>query len=134
MEEGLTMRERIAQELALLRRHYGEDVEYREQGDWFLVPRYPTPELCQCLSTSVTFNLRPGYPGAEPYGFFAPSELRFGGKPYQAGSPSVAPPFPGQWTFFSWAPEGWLATNDLSSGSNLWGWARSFIARLREGP
>jgi hypothetical protein len=107
------MRERIAQELALLRRHYGEDVEYQEHGDWFLVPRYPTPEPCQCPSTPVTFNLRPGYPGAEPYGFFAPSELRFGGQPYQAGSPAVAPPFSGQWTFFSWSPDGWVATHDL---------------------
>lgn len=128
------MRERIASELTLLRRHYGNDVEYLEQGDWFFVPRYPAPEACGCRLTSIAFNLRPGYPGAEPYGFFAPSTLCFAGRPYQSGSANAPPPFAGQWTFFSLAPDGWLATADLSTGSNLWGWTRSFWARLCEGP
>ena|ERR1700687_5435178 len=128
------MRERMEQELTLLRRHYGDDVQYLESGDWFLLPSYPVPTPCIPNLTRISFNLRPGYPGAEPYGFFASAELRFDRQQFNAGSPPAAPPFPGSWIFFSWAPDGWLATSDTTTGANLWAWARSFAARLREGP
>jgi hypothetical protein len=128
------MRERICQELALLRRHYGNDVQYRESGDWFLLPRYPAPAPCAPNPTQISFALRPGYPGAEPYGFFVSEDLRFNGQKFNSVAPSGMPPFPGQWIFFSWAPDGWLATADPTTGSNLWAWARTFVARLREGP
>ncbi len=128
------MRERLAEELALLRRHYGGDVEYRECGDWFLIPRYPTPAKCTPSLASVCFGLKPGYPGIEPYGFFAATDLLFEGQPFSGTSAAAPPPFPGSWTFFSWSPEGWFGTGDLLSGSNLWAWARSFAARLLDGP
>src|SRR5262245_29606824 len=99
------MRARISEELALLRRNYGDDVQYLEIGDWFLVPRYPAPEPCLPRQTGVCFSLRPGYPGAEPYGFFVSSELRFNHQPFNASSPPSPPPFPGSWIFFSWSPE-----------------------------
>ena len=134
MEAGLTVRERIAQELALLRRYYGGDVEYVEAGDWVLLPRYPVPPPCSPSPAPISFNLRPGYPGIEPYGFYARADLQFNRQRYNPASAQSNPPFDGQWIFFSWAPEGWVGTADAMTGSNLWGWARSFASRLREGP
>ena len=128
------MRERIAQELELLRRYYGVDVEYVEAGDWFLLPRYPAPMPCTPSPARISFNLRPGYPGIEPYGFFATDDLNFNGQKYNSAAAQVTPPFSGHWMFFSWAPDGWIGTADAMTGSNLWGWARSFACRLREGP
>lgn len=128
------MRDRIVQELSLLRRHFGNEVEYREPSDWFLIPQYPAPAQCVPNPLEVCFSLRPGYPGTEPYGFFIIETARFDGQPFKSGSAPAQPLFSGSWIFFSWAPEGWIATADPVKGSNLWGWARSFAARLREGP
>jgi hypothetical protein len=128
------IRERISQELALLRHHYGDDVEYLESGDWFFIPRYPVPRPWIPEMAPFSFSLKPGYPGAEPYGSCASRELRFNGSPLNGALPQVAPPFPGEWIFISWSPEGWFATADVATGSNLWGWARSFAGRLAEGP
>jgi hypothetical protein len=127
------MRERIQQELALLKQRYGEEVFYVAEGDWFLIARYPLPDSCQPRVTQVCFNLKPGYPGVEPYGFFVAAGVTCNGVAVVAGSAPAPPPFPGQWTFVSWAPEGWLATADVVTGANLWAWARSFAARLGEG-
>jgi hypothetical protein len=121
-------------ELKLLQRHFGSDVEYREPGDWFLIPRYPTPARCSPRLAAACFSLRAGYPGVEPYGFYMSTGLLFDTQGYATANTAVPPPFSGAWTFFSWSPDGWIGTGDLMSGSNLWGWARSFAARLLEGP
>lgn len=128
------MRERIKQELSLLRCHYGDDVEYLEKdGDWFHIPRYSMPSSCSPLIAPVCFSLKPGYPGVEPYGFFIASTVSFNGAKFPGGSAPSPPPFTGQWIFLSWSPDGWIATADVVTGANLWAWARSFAARLREG-
>ena len=128
------MRDRLAQELVLLQHQYGEDVEYREAGEWFLIPRYPVPAPCYPRPSPVCFNLRPGYPGIEPYGFFVSADLRYDVRAFNASAPPAPPLFPGAWLFFSWASDGWTGTGDVMTGSNLWAWVRSFAARLSEGP
>lgn len=133
------MRERIAEELELLREFY-PSVEHRQQGgeDWFFIPDFPFPAGWQVagvdLSTGlVTFKVGASYPTAEPYGFAGPAGLTFrGAAPGNPGS-AVSPPFAGQWQHFSWAPEGWRPAANVREGANLLAWVRSFKIRLAEG-
>lgn len=130
---------RIQQELATLRDRYG-NVDHLEVGGehWFLLANYRFPPGWQIgdqpLETGpITFPVNGSYPMGEPYGFLTPAGINFKGSPPQnTGSPRQ-PPFPGEWQFFSWAPEGWSPTADANVGSNLTIWARSFAVRLGEG-
>jgi hypothetical protein len=134
------MRARIEQELALLRQQYGE-VEHAEVAgeDWFKLSRYRMPEGWQ-IGDSVTteipiaFLIKADYPGSPPYGFLAPAGLNFKGTtPGSTGGPPKPPPFEGNWLHFSWSVENWAATSDVTKGSNLMAWCRSFGERLKEG-
>jgi hypothetical protein len=125
---------RIDQELALLRRYYPE-LEYREEGRWVRLPRYPVSgELWNCGEADVCFQIPVGFPGQPPYGFFTPMnlELKDGGA-IQNETPSAEPPFAGQWRKFSWSPPTWRPTADLQSGSNLYNYAATFRYRFEEG-
>lgn len=128
------MNRRIEAELALLRLHYAK-VEHIATNamHWFLVEPLLAPEGWSSGEVPVVFAVTEGHPGAEPYGFFVPADLQFNGQAPSDSSASHPPPFPGQWRFLSWKPEGWKAAGDVRTGSNLWGWVRSFVHRLREG-
>ena len=134
------MRDRIEQELALLRERY-PDIEHQEHAgeDWFRLPHYHFPEGW-CINgepiseAPIVFKIGAAYPSGEPYGFAAPAGINFkGSSPGNPGSP-VSPPFDGSWQHFSWAPDGsWAPTAEVRNGSNLSTWARSFARRLEEG-
>lgn len=134
------MRPRIEQELALLRQHY-PDIEHREHGgeDWFRVPAYSFPPGWRIGEAAISvapvaFRVSASYPTAEPYGFLAPAGINFKGNP--PGNPGNTPPgpFPGDWQHFSWAPDAsWMPSSEVGSGSNLLGWVRGFMQRLKEG-
>lgn len=128
------MSTRIEQELALLRRHF-PDLEYRAEGQWVRLPRYPVPEdLWDRGETEVCFQILPGHPGQPPYGFYAPADLRLKtGAPALNRTDSVEPPFPGEWAKFSWHLPDWRPTADLQTGSNLYNFASSFRGRFEEG-
>lgn len=133
------MRDRIRQELDLLRQYY-PDIQHKEHGgeDWFLIPNYPFPEgwmvgQSPIKAATIVFKVVAAYPSGEPYGFAAPARINFKGcPPGNTGSP-VTPPFEGAWQHFSWAPEGWVPTCDVNKGQNLLIWVRSFAKRLQEG-
>lgn len=127
------MKSRLEQELELLRHHYGE-VDFDAASGWFQIRVFPYPAPCRPDSAPIAFPISPAYPGANPYGFAIPADLTFGDRRFAGNAPPSPPPFAGGWVFLSWQPEGWIPTADLLSGSNLWGWARGFAARLREGP
>lgn len=128
------MQERLKQELELLQRYY-QDVEFIEAGGWVRLPRYSLPKPWNPPEAPIVFQLPNGYPGSAPYGFYAPSNVTFNGaKPNNASPAPNQPPFQGNWLLFSWAAENWRPTADISSGSNLWGWCRSFRDRFKEGP
>lgn len=135
------MRARIESELALLRERY-PDVEHVEHAgeDWFRLPTYPFPPGWQIggepvLRTApIFFKVNAGYPSAEPYAFATPAPITYQGTAPQNVSPAAAPPFGGQWTQFSWAPDGgWVPSADPSKGSNLVAWVRGFHQRLAQG-
>lgn len=128
------MTPRIESELALLRQHY-HDVEHLAVNamHWFKVQMVNMPGGWTPAEIPTVFAITEGHPGAEPYGFFVPKTLNLNGTPpSEHGSPHQ-PPFEGDWRFLSWAPVGWKPTADVKTGSNLWGWVRSFSHRLREG-
>jgi len=125
---------RIAAELALLRKHYAKVDHVEANGlHWFHVEELRTPPDWSPAAVPAVFSVTQGYPGAEPYGFFVPSDLRRNDAAPADNQAPNPPPFNGSWRFLSWQPVGWRATGDLNSGSNLWGWVRSFVERLREG-
>lgn len=131
------MNARMTEELALLRQHY-EKVEYSTDNamHWFRVQSLNTPDEPGQWSPPripVVFAVTEGYPGIPPYGFFVPGGLNLNGKPPSESSAPHQLPFEGEWRFLSWASESWCATADVQSGSNLWGYVRTFIHRLREG-
>lgn len=126
--------DRISQELELLRGHFPE-LEYKEDGQWFLLPKYGGPvSIWTTDEPDICFQALPDYPGQKPYGFYArlPFALADGGEIKNA-TPSEEPPFEGKWLKFSWDMPEWKATSDLQSGYNLLNWALSFRRRLEEG-
>ena len=125
---------RIGAELALLRQRY-EAVEHIEALDihWFRVEAVRTAPDWSLDKTEVVFSVTQGYPGVKPYGFYVPVELTYAGHPPDEHSAPYQPPFAGTWRFLSWDSENWQPTADVTTGSNLWGWVRSFVKRFEEG-
>lgn len=129
------MRERIEQELALLRQHYAE-VDFVPEGMWIRISPVRTGPGWGMDPVSVAFQVPTGFPGAPPYGFYVPVGLTHNGNPPQSynNQPPTRPPFEGEWGMFSWAHDaGWRATSDIVTGSNLFNWSLSFRDRFREG-
>lgn len=136
------MRPRLAAEVALLRECY-LGLEHAELGgeDWFRIPAYRVPGEVAINGAlvdtiPVVFKVNAAYPhqGGEPYGFAVPQGLTIrGSEPTNAGA-TFAPPFGGTWRVFSWAPDGWVPTDDPRIGSNLLSFVRSFSVRVKEGP
>ena len=128
------MNARLEAELTLLRQHY-HNVDYLVASGvhWFRVEKLKTPKGWSPDEIPVVFSVTQGHPGAEPYGFFVPTELNLHGDPPSEHPTPHPPPFDGAWRFLSWQPKGWFATADVVSGSNLWGWVRTFMHRLNEG-
>jgi len=128
------MNARVEAELGLLRQHYRQ-VDYLAANamHWFQVHGIRVPENWSPPEFAAVFPVTEGHPGVEPYGFFVPAELTFNGKPPAETGPPHQPPFEGSWRFLSWKPVGWRPAADVLTGSNLWGWVRTFVDRLREG-
>ncbi len=128
------MKERVDQELELLGKDY-PSLEYREEGRWVRIPKYPLPTgVWNLEETEVSFQIPEGYPGQPPYGFYVPDGLlvKATDRPPNNYGPAQTP-FPGTWGKFSWAPENWRPSADVASGSNLLNFVRSFMERFLEG-
>jgi len=130
------MRERIEQELALLRQRY-PDLEYREDGRWVRIPSYGLPSGWNRPKTDVAFQIPVGFPGTPLYGIYTPAGLTFNGAgPAKYTEPApTQPPFGGTWGIFSWTTlDGqWRATANLIDGYTLLNWVTGFADRFREG-
>jgi hypothetical protein len=127
---------RVEAELALLRAFYAE-TEYRPEGLWVCVRRYPLPPGWSVTETAVAFQIPVGYPGTPPYGMYVPAGLTFKGqRPNNYTEPaSVQPSFGGPWGVFSWQPADgqWKPAATPVAGTNLLTWVRGFAARFSEG-
>ena len=130
----MSVETRIGAELALLRRHYDE-VDHIEDPElhWFRVASVRTTPDWSSDMTEVVFSVTQGYPSIPPYGFYVPAELTYAGTPPDEHSARHQPPFAGPWRFLSWEIIDWEPKADVTTGSNLWGWTRSFVKRFEEG-
>lgn len=131
------MTDRIVQELELLRKDC-LNLEFREEGQWILLPQYKlATDLWNKSVLAVCFKIPPAYPGEPPYGFYVHNDLvlkETGEKPVNAYTDGAATPFDGVWGQFSWQQDNsWRPTADLKSGSNLLNFVRSFQDRFKEG-
>lgn len=128
------MNERIAQELQLLRTRFPK-LDYREEGQWVLLPGWRTPGgVWDYPSIHVCFQIPQGYPGQKPYGFYVTPRiaLKDGRQPINV-TDSDEPLFAGEWRKFSWDAPEWRATSDVATGCNLLNWVLTFQHRLAEG-
>lgn len=134
------MRPRIQRELELIREAW-PDAEYIERPgeDWFRLPRYRFPSGWliddePVESAPVLLMANASYPTGDPYAFWAPVGLTFGGTAPNNVTQVENPAFGGQWLQFSWSPDGdWRPVEIVDRGSNLTIWAKSFFKRLKEG-
>ena len=129
------MRERVAQELELLRRLYPD----AQAGDnWVLLPTYRLPlGRFNLLETPVLFAIPVGYPNMGPDNFFVDLHLQLagGGTPpaftANANSSSGPAPIAGNWGWFSWHPSEWRPAADPRAGDNLVTFLRGVALCLR---
>ena len=127
------MQDRINQELVLLR-HRWPGLEYRQEEHWIRIPKYPLPTAWNRSETDAAFQIPVGYPGTPPYGICTPEGLLFNGQPPDdCPSAELIPPFGGAWMRFSWQPENWQPSAEVSAGSNLLNWVVGFAERFRQG-
>lgn len=133
-KRGLDQYSRIGQEVLLLQKNF-ERVEYKEVNNlhWFKIEGYVLPSPLSPETISVVFSVTAGHPVPKPYGFYVPSGVKLGDRVLNLNNPQHPPPFPGDWRFASWDVENWRPGADVTTGDNLWGWARSFRNRLLEG-
>lgn len=129
----MSVETRIGVELALLRRHYDEVDHIETPGlHWFRVASVRTTPDWSSDMTEVVFSVTQGYPDIAPYGFYVPVEFTYAGTPPDEQQAPYQPPFAGTWRFLSWDID-WKPKADVTTGSNLWGWVRSFVKRFEEG-
>jgi hypothetical protein len=115
--------ERIEHELALLLSLY-PDLEWRPDTFWVRIPAYPVPS-------------GPWEPtvGEQPYAFFVrPGLTAVDGRHITNYTYPTPTCFGDGWGQFSWAPEVWAPHVEITRGSNMLNFVRSFADRLREGP
>jgi hypothetical protein len=126
--------ERIEQELALLRAVY-PDLEWRPDAFWVRIPDYPVPAaLWEPATAELAFRIPPTV-GEQPYAFWIRPGLRaVDGRQITNYTCPTATCFGDGWGQFSWAPEVWTPHVEITRGSNMLNFVRSFADRLREGP
>lgn len=126
---------RLDDELVLLRSTFPAT---ERSGPWFLIPDYPVPAEWGWTPRPlrVAFHAQPQHPGQQPYGIYAPTDVRVRGNgPGNCAAASNRPPFPGEWSVLSWSPQSteWRPKADVRAGSNLLTFALSFRDRFAEG-
>ncbi len=133
------MRPRIRQELDGLRSLWpGIEHKAMDDGDWFRIPSYDFPPGWEldggpCSAAPIIFTATAAYPAGEPYAFWAPAKLTFGGATPSSTTPATNAAFGDECLQFSWAPDGTWIVGGTDAGSNLSAWARSFTRRLEQG-
>lgn len=128
------MTPRIDAELALLRMVY-PGFEYREDGHWVRIPTFRLPDgVWMQAQVEVCFQIPSGIPGEAPYGFYVRPNLALasGSAPNNYTYPAPTP-FGSDWGKFSWVLEPWAPQAEITAGSNMLNFIRSFYGRLKEG-
>lgn len=119
------MYQRVAQEIELVRSRF-PSIQHGEQLDWVLIPDYELPRgRYNKQYTRLLFRIPQGYPSTGPDDFFVDNDLRLGSNESAPGfnsganSSSGPAPIPGDWGWFSWHPQSWRPSADITDGDNL---------------
>lgn len=125
---------RIEQELALLRTVY-PDLEWRPDAFWVRIPTYQVPGGLWVQSDLEVASRIPPTVGEQPYAFSVrPGLTAADGRQITNYTYPSSNCFGDGWGQFSWAPEVWEPHVEITRGSNMLNFVRSFAERLREGP
>jgi len=129
------MNERVEQELSLLRAVY-PDLDWRGDVLWARIPSYVVPAMMwKQREVEIAFQIPGELPGQAPYGFWVrPGLEAIDGRAISNYTYPVSIPFGDGWGQFSWSPVTWEPKADITTGSNMVNFVRSFADRLREGP
>lgn len=130
---------RVDAELALLRTIFPNlECAVVDDVHWVRIPKYPLPAGWsfageKCTHAELAFRI-PTQAGQAPYGFVVrPAIVLSSGATPGAYSASVTTPWGTDFAQFSWSPaEAWIPKTDITAGSNMLDFARSFIDRLSE--
>lgn len=126
--------DRIEQELTLLQTVF-PDLEWRPDAFWVRIPAYPIPSGTWVESEVEVACRIPPTVGEQPYAFFVrPGLTVVDGRQITNYTYPASTCFGDGWGQFSWAPEVWAPHADITRGSNMLNFVRSFADRLREGP
>lgn len=126
--------DRIEQELALLCSVY-PDLEWRPDTFWVRIPSYTVPDgPWEPVAVEVSCRIPPTV-GEQPYAFLVrPGLVVADGRQVTNYTYPVSNCFGDGWGQFSWAPEAWAPNVEITRGSNMLNFVRSFADRFREGP
>jgi Prokaryotic E2 family E len=128
------MSSRIESELALLKSAY-PNLEHRPDGHWVRIPVYRLPGgIWVHAEVEVCFQIPAGVPGEAPYGFHVrPHLLLVNGETPSNYTHPVSTAYGDDWGKFSWALDPWAPEAEITRGSTMLNFARSFYGRLMEG-
>jgi hypothetical protein len=131
------MRERILQEIELLKKQY-LNLRHGDRLEWVLIPEVLLPTgRFNMERTPMLFSIPTGYPQTGPDNFFVDAGLRLkdGSSPaaFNQGSQSSSGNAlaPGNWGWFSWHPQNWRPAATIEGGDNLSGFVRGANLCLR---
>ncbi len=126
------MRERIIQEIALLKEKF-PGLQHGENYDWVIIPDFPLCEGYNRTCTKLLFIIPNTYPHTGPDCFYVDVGLRLanGNMPSNYNE-EMNVPVGGNWGYFSWHPEIWQATDRIEDGDNLASFLKVVNVRLRE--
>lgn len=128
------MTDRIQEELGLLRTVH-PDLEWRADAFWVRMPAYVVPSGHWAQSVVEVACRIPPTVGEQPYAFFVrPGLGAADGRPITNYNFPVSTCFGDDWGQFSWAPDVWVPHVEITRGSNMLNFVRSFADRFREGP
>lgn len=128
------MTERLDQELALLRSVY-PDLEWRSDAFWVRIPEYAVPSDLWVPSVVEVACRIPPTAGEQPYAFYVhPGLSAADSRAITNYTFPASTCFGEDWGQFSWAPDAWAPHVEITRGSNMLNFVRSFADRFREGP
>lgn len=126
------MQERIAEEIRLLKEKY-HSLQFGEGYAWVMIPDFNLPDGYNRKTTRLLFLISASYPHASPDNFYVDAGLRFANNnPLTNYSEGAQVPIQGSWGCFSWHPEVWQSSSEISKGDNLLTFIKSVNLRLRE--
>ena len=126
------MTERIAQELELVRRTFGE-LEHSPGGNWVIIKHLKLPPGWNMSETELLFLIPSGFPLVPPDNFYVHNGLCLASGSEPGSSTKDQTQAGRAWRMFSWhLDDEWKSHADISLGDNLVTFLLKCLDRLKE--